>query len=377
MRERIKRLGLIVNPIAGMGGKVGLKGSDGAEIIEKAKKLGASPESPKRAVEAISRLVPLKERLELFTYPHDMGENEARECGFDPKVIGRINKGKTSEKDTKKAAADMLRLGADLLLFAGGDGTARDVYSAIGDKMPVLGIPSGVKIHSAVYGANPRKTGELAVTYLTGSSSQVRLKEAEVMDIDEQSFRQNLLSAKLFGYLKIPFLKAMVQSPKAGGCAGGSEQLEEIAADVIVDMEEDCLYLIGPGTTTRAVMGGLGLPNTLLGIDAVYDRKLIGSDLNESDILKLIEETRVKIIIGIIGRQGYIFGRGNQQISGRIIREVGKQNIIIIASMEKIISLRGGPLLVDTGELEVDQMLTGYMQVITGYRERVSMKVEC
>ncbi|MBN2419772.1 MAG: ATP-NAD kinase family protein [Deltaproteobacteria bacterium] len=371
-----KRLGLIVNPIAGMGGKIGLKGSDGKEIIARAKELGAQPESPKRTADALRRLFPIRERIELITYPHDMGENEARECGLHPIVIGKIKQERTSEEDTRKAADDMLRMSVDLLLFAGGDGTARDIYSVIGNKLPVLGIPSGVKIHSAVYGATPRKAGELAVMYLTMKSSEVRLKEAEVMDIDEQAFRENMLFAKLFGYLKIPYIKRMVQSAKAGGCAGERQALNAIAVDVINNMEEDCIYIIGPGTTTRTVMKNLGLGNTLLGVDAVCNRELVGSDLNEAQLLDLIKGKKAKIVVGIIGSQGYIFGRGNQQISAEVIKKTGRENIMILATMEKVATLNGAPLLTDTGNAQVDKDINGYMQVIKGLGERIMLKVE-
>ena len=371
-----KKLGLIVNPVAGMGGKVGLKGSDGQEILSKAKQLGARPESPKRAIDALRQLAPLKERLELITYPHDMGENEARECGLHPTVIGQIDKGNTSGEDTQKAAEEMLRLGVDLVLFAGGDGTARDVYNVLGDRLPALGIPSGVKIHSAVYGASPKKAGDLAALYLTGKSSEICLNEAEVMDIDEQSFRQNMLSAKLYGYLKIPYVKRMVQSAKAGGCAGEHQALNAIAADVINNMELDHLYIIGPGTTTKTVMDHLGLGNTLLGVDTVYNRELVGSDLNEVQLLEHVKGKKAKIVVGIIGSQGYIFGRGNQQISAEVIKRIGKENMIILATVDKITSLKGAPLLVDTGDEEIDKHLSGYVQVISGLGERIVLKVE-
>ena len=371
-----KKLGLIVNPIAGMGGKVGLKGSDGQEILDRARTLGAQPESPRRTIDALRRLVLLRKELEIITYPHDMGENEARACHLSPVVIGEIQREKTSGKDTRNAAEEMSGMGIDLLLFAGGDGTARDVYSVIGNRLPALGIPSGVKIHSAVYGTSPGKAGELAALYLDGTSSEVRLREAEVMDIDEQSFRENRLSARLFGYLNIPFMKRMVQSAKAGGCAGEQHALNEIAADVIDNMEEDHLYIIGPGTTTRAVMEKLGLENSLLGVDAVFNRESVGSDLNESQLLHLINGKKAKIIVGVIGRQGYIFGRGNQQISSRVINEIGRKNIIVLATMEKITTLKGAPLLVDTGDEKLDKDLSGYMLVINGLGERVMLRVE-
>jgi predicted polyphosphate/ATP-dependent NAD kinase len=371
-----KKLGLIVNPVAGMGGRVGLKGSDGEEILNRAKELGAQPEAPRRTVDALKGLVPMKENIELITYPYEMGEDEARKCGLSPIVIGEIKKGETSATDTRDAAREMLRLEVDLLLFAGGDGTARDIYSVIGDRITALGVPSGVKIHSAVYATSPRNAGELAAFYLGGKSSEVRLSEAEIMDIDEQSFREDRLSARLYGYLKVPYMKRMIQCAKAGGCAGEQQALNAIAADVINNMETECLYIIGTGTTTRAIMEQLGLKNTLLGVDAVYNGKLVGSDVNEAQLLQMVEGKKTKIVVGVIGRQGYIFGRGNQQISAKVIKKVGKENIIILATLDKITTLKDAPLLVDTGDEEIDKHLSGYVQVISGLGERIVLKIE-
>ena len=372
----MKKLGLIVNPFAGMGGKVGLKGSDGIEILERAREMGARAEAPERAIQALMSIVSIKDSIEVVTYPHDMGEEEAASCGIIFRVIGHIKRGETSADDTYKAAKEMAQLEVDLLLFAGGDGTARDIYSAIGNRIPALGIPTGVKMHSAVFAISPKYAGEVARNFLEGNSLGIHLSEGEVMDIDEEAFRNNQVSAKLYGYLKIPFKKKMLQCPKSGGCAGEKEALAAIATDVVNNMKDDCLYIVGTGTTTRAVMEKLRLPNTLLGVDAVYNYQLVGSDLNESQLLEMIHEKNTKIIVGIIGGQGYIFGRGNQQISARVINKVDKNNIIIIATMEKIISLSDGSLLVDTGDSEVDQILAGYVQVTTGFRERVAMRVE-
>ncbi|RLC23895.1 MAG: ATP-NAD kinase [Deltaproteobacteria bacterium] len=372
----MKKLGLIVNPIAGMGGRVGLKGSDGREILERARALGAQPEALARVVRALESVVPIRDLVEIITYPYDMGEQEALACGLSPKIIGSVRPGETTADDTRKAAKEMEALGIDLILFAGGDGTARDIFTAVGDKVPVLGIPTGVKMHSAVYATSPRNAGELARLFLDEKSLDIRLTEGEVMDIDEASFRKNQLTARLYGYLKIPFKKRLIQCPKDGSCAGEQEALNAIAADVINNMERGCLYIIGTGTTTRAIMEKLELPNTLLGVDAVYDRRLAGTDLNESRLLEMIRGRKAKIVVSIIGRQGYIFGRGNQQISARVIKGVGGENIIVIATMEKILTLGGDPLLVDTGEIEVDQMLTGYATVVTGLGEKTVLKVE-
>lgn len=364
-----------MNPVAGMGGRVGLKGSDGQEILRRARELGAKPESPGRAVEALGRIAGIKSNIELIAYPCEMGEDEARECGFNPTVIGSIKSGKTTSQDTKRAAREMLGSKVDLLLFAGGDGTARDVCDVIGDKIPVLGIPAGVKIHSAVFGTSPKSAGDLAAGYLDSEPSVVRLRQAEVMDIDEQAFRENRLSARLYGYLRIPYQRAMVQDAKAGSVPGEEASIEAIACEIINDMEDDCIYIIGPGTTTGAIMERLGLKNTLLGVDAVYERKLVGSDLSESQLLKMIEGKKAKIVVSVIGRQGYIFGRGNQQISAEVIAKVGRENITVVACNNKLLSLRGSPLLVDTGDDKVNKLLTGYIPVVTGLGERVVLKV--
>jgi len=304
-----------------------------------------------------------------------MGEDEAKECGFNPTVIGSITRGRTTSHDTENAAKEMLRLKVDLLLFAGGDGTARDIYNVIGDKIPALGIPAGVKIHSAVYATSPRNAGDLAARYLEGESPDIRLREAEVMDIDEQAFRENRLTARLYGYLKVPYERGMIQDAKAGSMLGEEASMDAIAYDIVNNMPDDYLYIIGPGTTTRAIMGKLGLQNTLLGVDAVYKGELVGSDLNESQLLKMIAGKKVKIVVSVIGRQGYVFGRGNQQISAKVIKKVGKENIIVIATKNKILSLKGSPLLVDTDDGEVNEMLTGYIQVVSGLGERFVLKV--
>jgi predicted polyphosphate/ATP-dependent NAD kinase len=371
-RDTGPRLGLIVNPMAGIGGRVGLKGSDTEEIQQKALELGAIPQALDRTVEALDGLQPVG-HLDIITYPGEMGEDAARASGFDPTVIGSITAGETTAEDTIRAAREMERLGVDLLLFAGGDGTARDIYAAVGDRLPSLGIPAGVKIHSAVYATNPVSAGSLAALFLQGRVTELR--EAEVMDIDEEAFRQNALSARLYGYLNVPFRGTLVQAVKTASPASESASVAAIALDVIDRMEDGVLYIVGPGTTTRGIASELGLEKTLLGVDVIRDRKLVAADVNESQLLELIRGAQAKIVVTPIGGQGYIFGRGNQQISPRVVQAVGKEGIIIVSTAAKIHALGGRPLLVDTGDRTVDEILSGYVGVVTGYNEEMIYKV--
>lgn len=369
-----KKLGFIVNPVAGIGGRVGLKGSDGQEILEKALQLGAVPTSPARAIQALERIALIRDIIDIVTCSREMGENEARECGFGPRVIYAGANERTSSADTVKAAKEMAELRVALLLFAGGDGTARDIYEAVDQSVPVLGIPTGVKIHSAVFAVTPRSAGDLGVMYLQGMQAVVR--EAEVMDIDEEAFRENRVSSRLYGYLRVPYEKTLVQSAKAAAAPGEESATHAIANDIVDNMEGDCVYIIGPGTTTRPIMERLGLRKTLLGVDAVYKHQLLGSDLNEAQLLQVTKDRKSRIIVSVIGNQGFMFGRGNQQLGPELIKKTGRENIIVVATPSKLASLRGAPLLVDTGDNDVDKSLTGYVKVITGYGRSATYKVE-
>ncbi len=381
-------IGLIVNPVAGIGGRVGLKGSDGIEVQRRALALGAVPQASARAAQALERLQPLADRLQVLTYPAEMGEEAVRAAGLTPTVIGAIRSGETTAEDTVAAARAMQREGVDLLLFAGGDGTARDIYRAVGTDPVVLGIPAGVKIHSAVYAVSPQGAGSLALAYLQGRVTSVR--EAEVMDLDEDAFRQGVVAARLYGYLRVPYKTNLVQSLKMATPGGASAA--GIAADVVDRLEPGVLYIIGPGTTTRAITDELGLEKTLLGVDVVAvgertaeDGKpevgLAAVDANEAQLLALTKGRRAKIVVTLIGGQGYLFGRGNQQISPRVIEQVVADpqrpydDIWVVSTKEKLYALGHRPLLVDTGDRAVDEMLCGYVQVVTGYNERVVRKV--
>jgi predicted polyphosphate/ATP-dependent NAD kinase len=237
-------------------------------------------------------------------------------------------------------------------------------------------VPAGVKIHSAVYATTPAAAGDVAALYLHEQPAAVRLREGEVMDIDEDAFRDDRVSAHLYGYLRVPYARGLTQSAKAGGVAGEERALNDVAADVVRDMRPGALYLLGPGTTTRAVLTRLGLPKTLLGVDAVCDGAPAGRDLTEAALLDLLaRHEEAFVVVTVIGGQGHVFGRGNQQFSPAVLRRVGLDHVIVIATQTKLLSLAGRPLLVDTGEPALDEALAGYVKVITGLGERTMYRI--
>ncbi len=372
----MKRIGLIVNPIAGIGGKTGLKGSDGEEVFREAIARGAVMESPKKAFATVQILKASEAFVDVYTWPGKMGEDICKEAGLRCTVpAGYTDTGsRTTSEDTVRAAKELVKAGSELILFAGGDGTARDIMDAVGTGVPVLGIPAGCKIHSGVYALNPRRAGDLAVKYAQGKVRET--KEAEVMDIDEAQFRNGKVQSRLYGYLKIPGEGGMVQNIKCGSTGGGRESIERLYDYMADTWCRNARYIIGGGSTTAGIMKRMNLSNTLLGVDLVYGGQVLALDCTEQDILRIMERyEKVKILITVIGGQGYLFGRGNQQISAKVIRRVGKENIIVAASQEKMLSFLGKNIYVDTGDEETDKYLAGYMRIITGYGEYAVIKV--
>ena len=372
-RTNVKKLGLIVNPIAGLGGSVGLKGTDGASTYRKALEMGALPRAAPRTVEALREIGRL-DSLVVLTYPGDMGEGEALEAGLSPTVVGWVDAEETSADDTRRAAEELAERSVDLILFAGGDGTARDLCSAVGDGVPSLGIPAGVKMYSGVYATTPRAAGRAAAQLLAGETLHTRL--GEVMDIDEEAFRHGDVRARLYGYLRIPDDTSHVQVTKSPSHADEGEDILAIAGEVVDSMEDGWLYILGPGTTTKGITDVLGVPKTLLGVDVVLDGALVASDVMESQLIELLDGGHpAKIVVTTIGGQGHIFGRGNQQIGPDVIRRVGADNVIVVATRRKLGSLGRRPLMVDTGSREIDSLLSGYLMVTTGRSESAMVKV--
>ncbi len=350
-------LGFVINPIAGMGGSVALKGTDG-DAYRVAISKGAAPIALGRAVRALSRL---DRDANFLTASGGMGAWALNDLGLAHEVVWETS-GDSVPEDTRQACRRFLERNADLIVFCGGDGTARDVLDAVGDKAPVIGVPSGVKMHSAVFANTPEEAGDAIARFIKGETA-IRL--AEVMDVDEDAFRNGELRTRLYGYVKVPDLGGL-QPPK-GAVFGTSdeEQKDAIAEFVVERMEPGTLYVLGPGTSTKAVADRMEQPKTLLGVDVYLDRKVILLDAPEEELLKLLNGKRAKMLVTPIGRQGFVFGRGNQQLSPNVIEMVGMDNLLIIATPTKLAETSF--LRSDSGDIGLDKRLCGYRKVLIGY----------
>ena len=363
-------IGLIVNPIAGMGGRIGLKGSDGDRAAQAAS-AGAVARAGTRTTTALEGLLPFADRLELLACSGAMGEDAAVSAGLSAAVLYRPEEpGRTTAGDTAEAARIIANREPDLLLFAGGDGTARDLVQAIGDAVPVLGIPAGVKMHSSVFAASPRAAGEVAYRFLLSSERADMLDVAEVLDRETDSE-----APTIFGSLVTPRLNELVPGAKAASRLSDRAALAAALERTHRLIDDHRINLLGPGTTMLSLKRLLGFEGSLLGVDAVRRGEVAGVDLGEGDILDFIAGEASRIVVTVVGGQGFLFGRGNQPLSPAVIREVGIDNIVVVASQEKLAGLPGNCLLVDTGDAELDRDLSGYLPVLVSSRRSVMMPV--
>jgi NAD+ kinase len=371
----MRRVGLVVNPIAGMGGRVGLKGTDNK--VDEARRRGAEPRAPSRARQALDHLREQPQPVELYTYGGVMGEDEAVAAGFSTVVVGHPEGEETTSADTREAVRRLVRIpstegrdgrpaesrddGIDLLLFVGGDGTAVDVAETLEEldaDVPILGVPGGVKVYSSVFAVTPRAAGRIAATF-------DRMETREVNDIDEDAYRGGDVTTELKALAAVPVGDEIQSSKQIGG--GTVEALAEAVAAEI--SEDGATYVLGPGSTVDAVKTELGFNGSPLGVDVWRDGELLASDAGESNILANLGERNV-VVVSPIGGQGFIFGRGNDQISPEVIRNA---EIEVIASKQKLDDI--GVLRVDTGDLDLDEELRGWQRVRVGKFERRLLKV--
>jgi len=364
------RVGFLVNPIAGMGGSVGLKGTDG-DLLYEALRRGSKPVAPYRALRFLKRLKELTNDVSLVIPPKNMGLDYVRSFFTSYHLLDVDVGDTTSREDTLNTCKLMMEEGVDLIVFVGGDGTARDVYNVVRTSIPILGVPSGVKMYSGVFASSPEAAAEVVSLYVKGVAS---IELGEIADVDESCLSSDVLKVRIYGIAKVPYVKDLIVPSKDFSSSDELDK-EEVAEYVVSNIiRPNTLYILGPGTTIKAIADKLGINKTLLGVDAVYNGELVGKDLSEHQILELLKMySPAKIIVTPIGRQGFIFGRGNQQISARVIRTVGKSNIVVVATRSKMIGLKA--LRVDTGDVELDKELEGYIRVITGFNEEYIVRV--
>ncbi len=370
------KVGFVINPIAGMGGRVGLKGTDG--VYEKAVELGAEPIAQTRAEKALKNM---RGSHDWYTAAGIMGE-ESLEKTFPDAEIQVIYKaetglGETEAQDTRKAVRRFLEEEVELIVFCGGDGTARDVSEEVENEVPILGIPAGVKMHSGVFGITPEASGDLFNKYLDGDAD---LGKVEIMDLDEKKYREGDWEIKMHGEALSVYEPHYIQMGKQSFRSVDQEkQKRDIADYIIEEMEENPqhLFVLGPGSTTAKVQEVLDLDHTILGVDLLKNKKTVELDVAEKDILEAAQEAAgLKIVVSMIGNQGFFLGRGNQQISPEVVKKAGLDNIYILATPTKL--KKTETLRADTGDDELDAKISekGYMKVVRGYREHRLVEVQ-
>ena len=376
MNKPVFRLGVVVNPFAGIGGALALKGSDGADVREKALAMGAEKKANEKMAKALSIVEALSEQFTIVTAAGEMGEDVCASLGLPFEVVYKSASQQIEGEDTERAVQAFLNCNLDVILFAGGDGTARNVCKVVGEKVPVLGVPAGCKIHSGVYCVTPSAAGQVISQMIKGEI--VSVMEGEVRDIDENAFRTGKVIAKHYGEMRVPAELTYVQAVKMGGKEDEALVLDDIAATIseLMDDNPDTYFVMGSGSTVGAVMEFLGLENTLLGVDVVLDKTLVASDVTASELLSLTQGKPTQVVLTVIGGQGHILGRGNQQLSPDFIRAIGKQNMRVVATKQKLQSLGNKPLRLDSGDAELDASLQGAFTIITGYKDKVLYNAE-
>jgi len=378
MKDKIK-VGFLVNPIAGMGGRVGLKGTD--NVVNKAIDLGAKPIAPKRAKEMLDEFTSIfssYDKLIWCTASGIMGADLLTDSGIkNIKILYDIKSKKTSASDTENICKIFLEKKVDLIVFCGGDGTLRDIFSIIGNKIPVLGIPSGVKMHSGAFGINTVATAKIFKNFI---KNNLTVGDIEIMDLDENLYRKGQWEIKLYGVAKGIVEPTYVQVGKSTFEEVSDNLIKDELAEHIseeLDNNKEFLYLFGSGGTIDYIAKKMNLENTLLGIDAIFKNKNLKKDLNEKQMLELFKKyDKIKLILSPIGSQGFILGRGNLQLSPEVIRKIGIENIIVISTPSK---LAHTPIIrVDTGDKKLDKEFAEleFIIILIGYRFSRVVKIQ-
>ena len=370
------RLGLLVNPDAGLGGRLGLKGSDGQAELARSK--GAEDRSGPRMRLMLEYFSKLRrsgfEGIEWVSSEGRMGTDWFPQGA----TIGSVrtthsSSGSTSADDTATAVGALLEEGIDLLVYAGGDGTTRDIVAALDSAgspaTPVIGVPTGVKMHSGCFAASPKAAAEVLSAWLDGD---LLLASTEVLDLDEERYRQGEWVVQLYAEAMTPASPRWMQGSKQRIEASGEEDTTEGLADHIRELvvSEDGLVIWGAGGTLRAIAEMNGFQPTNLGIDATLGNEQVGTDLDETGLLEILSSHTgpVTLLLSPMGGQGFLIGRGNLQLSPEVLRAIGIDNILGVVTPAKLLTVRR--LRIETGDANLDAEFAAkrYMKVLQGYR---------
>ena len=353
-----------------------MKGSDGADLQAQARQRGGAPQAPRRCADFLQYLhaiLPETKEILWVTGPGPLGEILLSQAGAAFKKVD-YKVGEPTNAADLRSCARMLVDKVDLLVFVGGDGTARDILSVIGDNLPVLGIPAGVKMHSGVFAVSPRTAALLLAQLVTGGLVVPALRA--VRDYDDQAGAAEIL-LRTYGELRVPEAGGYLQQTKIGGKESEPLAVQEIVAhvreEILPALPEGCDLVLGPGSTCLAIKQALDTTTrvadelTLRGVDVyTHNRRWlidVGADTLQSLPVK-------HLIISFTRGQGFLFGRGNQQISAAFLRQLSwPQDITVVGTRTKLASLEQRPLLLDTGDNVLDQQLTGLVEIVTGYQD--------
>lgn len=376
------KVGFLINPLAGLGGTVGLKGSDGAAIAAEALRRGAIPRAAERAAAMFDVLGDTARAFQWFCGGGGMGADLLRSLAIPHTVVREVPEA-TGAVHTREVVQALRDQGVGLMVFAGGDGTARDIAEVIGTTLPVIGIPAGVKMHSGVFATSPR--GAAALLTSVSDGELVNRVLAEVRDVDEAAAREGRAASRYYGEMCTPAPGGFVQHTKIGGREDDALAVEEIVQGVCALVEEhrDRPWVLGPGGTLLSIkerLGGRpgehgGGNGTLLGVDVRLPDGRWLTDVGEADLLRL--DAVPLLIVGFGRNQGILFGRGNQQLSAAFLRRLDRHDdIVVVSTRSKLRAMDGRPLLLDTGDAALDVALSGVWEILCGYDERLLYRVE-
>ena len=290
---------------------------------------------------------------------------------FEYKIIHNPQSKKTSEADSVNLLNEFKNQNVDLIIYAGGDGTSVLVHSVINDSIPVIAIPIGVKMYSGIFPVSPIHSADIFNEFINNTSNEYTLRE--ISDLDDTLIEKGITSTKFAGYLKTPLITNLnfsLQESKGGGIASEKDELDNLIEDFNSRYTNNSAYLLGPGSTTNSLIESKGLKGTLLGFDILQNNKIIKADCSEEDIFKFVTNSKsdIYLVITIIGNQGFLFGRGNQQISPRILNKIDiNKNLLIYATSSKLDSLEND-ILIDTGSSSSDSIFGKYINIISGYK---------